>query len=385
MKRWISMILFAALLLSGCVSAQRDTLPQLGSAPTVEDIFTIPLTTLPSVTNAPGVTQPNQTTQPTKPNSGSLGGMGFGIDSDDMLIDAYGSYYLYEGDEMCLPFSIEATGQTAVNCVEYGVGILLFLDGQPQPYRAGKDGELAYFHIFYPDFDLNKVDEIFPQKVIYDLYFTPVVGEAGDTVEFYAATISTPNWQRGDPQMGFKYTSGSMAIGTRLLMEATPPATAKPEVTERIHTLDITQVDASYFEIGSWSDRELIEKYDYEFYVNGQTASVTRTTAIYGISADEEVELRFEVWGTPSVDYGLMFYVDNQPISSEQTIHFDMENGKKTVITVTMDLIDFDGECVVYAALIPRNGRTTEILTFAFIDMVTTYYLRDDQKTNDSY
>ena len=252
------------------------------------------------------------------------------------------------------------------------------VDGQPQPYRVAEEGELAYFHVLYPAFDTENA--LFAQFYYFDLYFTPIAGEAGETVEFFCSTICDPDWQTGEPLTAWNYTFGATQLGTRLKLNAVPPKIEKPEVTERINSVDISYVDTSYSEIAGWSDMDLIEKYDFEFKVDGQPYPGVKGSKIYDVSADKLVELRFEVWGTPYVKYGLMFYVDNQPISGQEVIHFDMKNGQKTVITVMMDLSDFDGEAAIYAALIPLNCRTTEILTMAFLNMGKTYYMVDDPK-----
>lgn len=267
---------------------------------------------------------------------------------------------------------LQASGQTKISCARNGVGILFFLDGQPQPYRVGVDGELGYFHILYPQFDVDNAQTT--ERIYFDLYFTPVSGEEGEIVEFFANPILYPKWTTADPETGFKYTFGTCYSGSRLKMNVAAPQAEKPEIMERVKSVDISYIDTSYLEIGGWSDRELIEKYSFKFRVNGEKAN----NRIYNFTASDSVEFRFEVWGTPYVKYGLMFYIDNQPISAQQEILFDMKNGQKTVITVTVDMSDFDGECAVYAALIPRNCRSTEILTFAFLDFSKTYILLDD-------
>lgn len=383
MKRMMVWMMLFALLLSGCVVAPDNTDVQLGTKPTVENLFTPPVVTTPTTVGAtePGTTAGTapEATEATEPEVYiPQGGMGFGIKDDKKQLDEFGSYYVYEGGEMCLRFMLQASGQSMISCVENGIGIQLMLNGQPQPYRTSQEGELAYFHIIYPDFDVDGY--MFQQTRYINLYFSPVSGNEGETVEFYATTILQPDYQLSDPYPGFAHTFGATQIGTRLKLNETPPKVNKPEVTERINSVDISYMDTSYSEIAGWSDRDLIEKYDYEFKVNGQPYPGVRGNKIYDISADRPAELHFEVWGTPYVKYGLMFYVDNQPVSSQKVIHFDMKSGQKTVITVMMDLSDFDGEAVIYAALIPLNCRTTEILTMAFLNMGKTYYMVDDPK-----
>lgn len=378
MKRWIAMLFVLSALLSGCVNAPNNIESQVCTQATVEDVFTQPTVTTP-VTTEPNDIEPTvpDGTEATKPSvSIPMGGMGFGIKDEKKQIDEFGSFYVYEGGQMCLRFMLQTDGRSMIDCVENGIGIQLMLDGQPQPYRTSPDGELAYFHVFYPDFDVEGYG--MTQTRYIDLYFTPVAGKKGESVEFYATTIRHPDYQTSEPFTGFVHTFGALQVGTRLKLEETPPGISKPDVTERIHSVDISYADTSYADIAGWSDSDLIEKYDYDFKINGQPYPGMTGNKIYDVSADKQVELTFEVWGTPYVKYGLMFYVDNQPISATEVIHFSMKNGQKTVITVMMDLSDFDGEAVIYAALIPRNCRTTEIMTMAFLIVEQTYYMVDD-------
>lgn len=370
MKRWMAHILVTAFLLCGCASGQVSTPVQLGSKPTVDDIFTAPVTTAPTVANA---TEPMGTTEPIKPSQSiPMGGIGFGP-SGDHLMDEYGHYFPYDGGEMCMTFRLQASGQTKISCAQDGVGVLFFLGGQPQPYRFGEDGELCYFHILYPQFDVSSGED---EEIYFDLYFTPVSGAQGEMVEFFVNPILCPEWTTADSQAGFKYTFGSCYSGSRLKMNVAAPKAEKPEVMERVKTVDITYKDVSPLEIAGWSDRDLIMKNSFRFRVDGR--GVKTNNYIYDFSASDSVELRFEIWGTPYVKYGVMFYIDNQPISAQQKILFDMKNGQKTVITVTVDMSDFDGECAIYAALIPLNCRSTEIITTAFLSFSKTYILLDD-------
>ena len=271
-----------------------------------------------------------------------------------------------------MPFDLMATGQSAINYAQQGIGVLMFLDGRAQPYRLSEDGELSYCHILYPTFDTQT------QTYYFDTYFDPVVGKEGDALEFYAITIPNPTWESTDPPGGFMYSHGGCTCGTRLKFGATPQEAETPALNDRIAALEITYVDTTFKEIGGWSDRELLQRFEYKMYVNGEEKRI-----IYDLNADDQVELRFEIWGTPYMEYGLMFYVDNQPISAMKGILFDMESGKKTVVTVTLSLSEFDGEFALYAALIPRNYWTTEVPVPAFLTLGSTYFLLDDPKPED--
>lgn len=365
-KMVIVFALTMVLLLSSCATAPVT----VDSQPTVQDIFATPTATVPTGSTGTTIDQPNEPAT-TEPNIGTEVGLtSFGPSGGDKLSDEYGVYRVYEGGQMCIPFKLKATGQMAMSYTQQGIGILVFLDGQAQPYRLEENGELSYCHILYPEFD-------FTNTYYFDMYFTPVTGEEGEMVEFYTATIINPNWQSTDPMTGWRYTFGSVAGRTRLKMNATPSEAERPVIKERMSTVDITYEDATFQEIGHWTDEELIKNYQSAWYIDGTYPAKT-DYFLYDYSARSSVELQFVLWGTPYVQYGLMFYVDNQPISAQQEILFDNQAGQKTIITVTIDLSDFDGECVVYAALIPRNAVSTEIETNAYLSLSLPYFLLDD-------
>lgn len=368
LRKIILCVLPAMLLLCSCTAVQGTSGAQLGSKPTVDDIFTAPVTTAPTV---PGVTEPVGTTESTKPSQSIDGGMtGIGI-VGEYQEDEIGRYRVYDGGEMYLSIKLTATGASAIEYTEQGIGFLLYVDGRAQPYRVGEDGALGYCHVLYPEFD--------PQtcRYYFDVYFTPVAGKQGEMVEVYITNITKPNWQTSDPLTAWRHTFGTTHVGTRVKMNVTPPELERPAVKERIQSVEIAHEDAKYEEIGRWTDEELITKIMHAWYIDGKYPKLGNGF-MYEWTAKDSVELQFVVWGTPDVCYGLMFYIDNQPISAQQAILFDMEPGKKTVITVNIDLSDFDGECVIYAALIARNRLTTPVRTQASLHLAKTYYLLDD-------
>lgn len=361
-----AMLLLVVFLLCGCSVAADGPEAQLGNQATVENPFSSSATTEPTSAPQPSASEP---AAPTKPNSSMDMGMTSFGPIGDYSRDEYGHYWLYEGGQMHMQFNLEATGQSAINYAQQGIGVLMFLDGRAQPYRLSANGEVSYCHILYPVFD-----EI-TQNYCFDTYFDPVTGKEGDALEFYAITIPNPTWESTDPPSGFMYSHGGCTCGTRLKFGATPQETETPALNDRIAAREITYVDTTFKEVGGWSDQELLMRFEHKMYVNGDDKRI-----VYNLTADDQIELQFEIWGTPYMKYGLMFYVDNQPISTTQEILFDMQSGKKAVISVTLSLSDFDGEFALYAALIPRNYWTTEVPAPAFLMLGSTYFLLDDPK-----
>ena len=344
-KVWIFLIL-VALLLTACAPEKgpRETT----QIPTVENVFTQPSTTAPD--------SPTETTGPVDLG----GGLGFGFETQER--DDQGSYLTYTGGELVAPLSIDVSGSIGSR----GIGVLLFVDGLPQPYKAeGKD--YAYLHTF--QFDR-------PESRMIDLTFTPVTGEAGDELECYAVPVLTPNYsytEEGD--LSFVYTSVVPEAGCRLKYQETPPAEVFPQESPRLSQPEIQKEPLSYSEVGTWTEQELQENLEYHFFANN--VPDTGHHYVYEVQEKQPVQLRFEVYGTPYVRYGLVFFVDNQPVVSRDgtPILLDVENGQKTVVEAQLDMTGFDTESVLYAVLVPQNYFSTPIRTFAFATASSPIFL----------
>lgn len=368
MKKIISMfaIIIAALLLSACAPNQSATGAQLGSMPTVEDLFTDPVPTVSPTypTTKPGgttTTEPNETTQPNNNSTVLLGNIGMALVGEKQQ-DEIGTYYVYNGGEAVIPIKFMVSG----NIAEKGIGVLLFVDGQPQPYKTDEDSEYAYLHIFYPS---NLEQEI------HNLAFVPVTGKQGDELEIYTASVLHPTYSKSEGYMGMVYTSGSVILGSRLKYEQTPPAEGYPEKQQWLSDTSVSFVDVTADEIRGWSDDDLRERIAYKFSVN-ETDDMSKRE-VYVDSTDEYISVRYEIWGSPYVNYGLVFFVDNVPVSGTdvENLMIEVKNGQKTVVEAKLDLKQFDGESVVYAILVPRNYRSSEVETAAYLTCTNAIFL----------
>ena len=186
MKNEICLFLLAALLLTGCTA----TRPPTSTSETIPDVFQ-------EATKASEETQVSTSVEAN--NTDDLGSLGIGP-ADEPLKDEYGTYRIYNGGEMCTPIKIESTGALR----KAGTGILLFIDGQPQPYRLEGESTYAYYHCFYPESE----DEV------YNLFFTPITGQSGDTLEVYILSLQKPDYLPSDGVPGMMiFTKGSIGSG----------------------------------------------------------------------------------------------------------------------------------------------------------------------------
>ena len=197
---------------------------------------------------------PSDTASTTPKESGDLGSLSAGL-HDDCPSDDHGPYITYTGGEMSMEYEIGSSGRVR----ESGIGILLFLDGQPQPYRLEGESTYTYLHTFYPE----------KASIVVDFYFTPITGQEGDDLEMYTLAILNPEYRPSvGPQQMMVFTSGSVGAGWRLKFEATPPEADFPEKQVRLSDAEIAATDASFGDTVGWSEEDLRERLGSRSYVN---------------------------------------------------------------------------------------------------------------------
>jgi len=352
LKAIIAIVILVASLLLGCVPAITD--PTGGTTPTEQGIFNETTAPSESTVAADESTQPSDEDLP-------LGDLLIGP-AGDRRVDDIGSYRIYPGGEMVLPILIQATGMVA----KYGVGVLLFIDGQPQPYKTDDEPEYTYIHIFYPEDG---------KECIYNSRFVPVTGEQGDDLEIYVAAIIYPTYSLSNGNAVMVYTSGTTAGGTRLKYEATPPEDIYPEKQMWLSDMTVSFEDTTIADFTGWSEDDMREKIDFEFCVNEINGRSAR--CIYNVSENNPLALRFELWGNHYVDFGLTFFVDNIPVfnANFDPLILETQEGKKAIVETMLNLEQFDKESVIYAILAPRNYRSSEVRTIGWLQYSPTIFL----------
>lgn len=258
-------------------------------------------------------------------------------------------YPTYDGGEMTLTLYLDCEDLDVI-----GVGVIIFIDGIPQPTYSSDSDEYTYLHAFYPEDGEHNID----------FTFTPVSGSAGDEVEAWAMVVEYPDYFYSTTVSPTFYdTGGASCVTTKITYNTDAPAATLNENVSAIEVLNfsVTSADCTEKEIEGWSDEDLLENLQMLFYVNDVATTDLEghnTFVQYEVTNEGTMKLRAEIWGTPYGEYELSFFCDYEPImidGENLTTAIQLEVGQKTIVEVELDMSDFDGSCKVFAALTTTN------------------------------
>ena len=354
-NRYVAILYVLALLCSFVGCSKQSQLDHATEPETLENPFLV--TTVP--------------TEPAMPELENVTSITFtGLPA--YTLDEVGHYVSYEGGEMQLPYTFNYTGN---ELSVYGVAIMLFLDGRLQPFKLTDDGAIQYVHRIYPE-AISASTEVTQDL---DLIFTPVTGQRGDVMDLSIVAKTFPDWEWGNDSVGLN--SQTSSITTRLKFAQTPPQMILPETRSRIVDWSISYTDATLAEYESWS-ADSLNKLSTCLRIAGHqdNRSDQGYRYLYDVTANVPVELTMEMVNTSGVEYGVVLFVDSEPVSTEtsELIYVDKATAQRTTLSVTLDLSDFDDQSQVYAFIIPRNYLATFGYTSdTVVDVVdtVTYYL----------
>lgn len=329
--RKILLILLCCVLLTGCLRVEAEP-----SAP-VESTESAAV----ERRSKPGLT-PGLAIKPYEIN-------GYGFDGD-LHLDGDGMYYSYEGGEMCVTAFHKARGLS-----QKGIALFLYVDGRAQPFHTAERTGDAYMHMIYPENN---------QDTFTGLYFTPLVGEEGDTLEICLLSIVAP-YDYTDfieevhvpaevrPRSNAMQTDSSIV---RMKYRATPPACILPSVPERLVSwVSYTEARGSQQEYEREAGCNLLVQ---RYYSNGEARP------LHGYRGESpRVRLFLRLWGDPVAEFGLILYVNHRPVSidPDNILLVQPSEGENLVLEIELDLSDFYGDALLYAVLVPRNYRSAEL------------------------
>ena len=252
----------------------------------------------------------------------------------------------YDGGEFRLEYQFSLTGKMDT------VGFLLFLDGQPQPYKVNDTAaEYAYCHSFPAEEDQR-----------FSFLFEPVTGSAGDTLALTVVSITNPDFQpdmESTSSYGWYHKTLESCVELQFNVDAPAAHADLPPVREIFSQSEVREekVTAQYVE------NELPQ------YGWGGVSMDTLDSGIYytfscdgGIIYDNlrvsaPVTLRFTMCGTAGTSYSIAFFLDHQPVKFDESTSCSVTLSKGGVMeleaVIAPDMLgDFN---TLYCVAVPRG------------------------------
>ncbi len=256
--------------------------------------------------------------------------------------------YEYDGGEFSLKYHFSATGKAE------SIGFLLFLNGEPQPYKVDNTEELSYCHSF-PMKDSTEQDITF--------IFTPVAGYKDDTLNLTILSLYYPTFQPDmETTSSYGFYHGILQYQVPIEFHVDAPVDSLPEhlIADVVTELDVR-----------------VEKFTKDFIetelpANGVTdVTAIETNAYYTIAYDEKlkfdnlnltgkdtVTIRYMLCGPQGAKFNTIFYLNHQPISYNHVTSYKtrLTKGGVWVAEITIDMSKLDDFSTFYVISVPADG-----------------------------
>ena len=259
----------------------------------------------------------------------------------------------YDGGEFRLDYRFSLTGKMDT------VGFLLFLDGQPQPYKVNDTtAEYEYCHSFPAGEDQS-----------FSFLFEPVTGSTGDTLALTVVSITNPDFQpdmESTSSYGWYHKTLDSRVELQFNADAPDAHSDLPPVREIFSQSEAREEKAT----AQYVENEL-PKYGW-----GDVSMDTLDSGIYytfscdgGITYDNllvsaPVPLRFTMCGTAGTSYSIAFFLDHQPVKLGESTSCSVALSKGGVMELEA-VIDPDklGQFhTFYCVAVPQDGASGPLI-----------------------
>ena len=263
-----------------------------------------------------------------QPADNEVGSASFAMD------DPIETVYPYNGQPLEIPFTI--CGAEAGTNTE--IGVLLFVDGVAQPYKAvyadGAELSEAYMQTFHLEYE---------QQENFRMVFQPVTGKAGETVSVMAVTILKPSFVaegENNPRYGFYHgESATIPRHISFAVDAPPQAAAVPTADYNITELPKDVVDT----MAAWGSLEDLDT----------TAVLSLVTEDGNVirSDGKTAKVTLRLYGGPEATFHITLFINHQPvrINNSDYLSVNTQKNKMAEATFQLDTAGLDKLNTIYA------------------------------------
>ena len=263
-----------------------------------------------------------------QPADNEVGSASFAMD------DPIETVYPYNGQPLEIPFTI--CGAEAGTNTE--IGVLLFVDGVAQPYKAvyadGAELSEAYMQTYHLEYE---------QQENFRMVFQPVTGKAGETVSVMAVTILKPSFVaegENNPRYGFYHgESATIPRHISFAVDAPPQAAAVPTADYNITELPKDVVDT----MAAWGSLEDLDT----------TAVLSLVTEDGNVirSDGKTAKVTLRLYGGPEATFHITLFINHQPvrINNSDYLSVNTQKNKMAEATFQLDTAGLDKLNTIYA------------------------------------
>lgn len=299
------MALCATLLLSGCTAKPLDS----GASSTLSA---------------------SEESNPFEIDPADLFGGSVGHGFLGLPVDAQGDALplVYRGGELEVPYYVNASGKGKE------LGLLLFVDGIPQPFRIGEEAPAYLCRI--PPIEDNKEERI-------TLRFTPLNGAKGDVLNICVTSLTRPDFKPDlSTASSYGFYHQTLPLMRKIRFEANAPHSSAAHTVEALEAASVTATPLTqrYLDgVDNGLRGEGVEKLDnpliVELLLNGEDTKLLDSVPV---RADKTLGITYRLMGTPGARYKTTFYLDHQPLGSSGITTFETDLTRESVMTVEAEL-----------------------------------------------
>lgn len=280
--------------------------------------------------------------------SSVIGELEFGPASPYVDEDGNSVAIEYTGGVLALDYYAWGYG-TATN-----FGILLFVDGEPQPFYTDGDSETAYMHYFSIEEDYD--------TIYFTMYLTPVTGQTGDTLTLTVCTINNAQYQ---PDMvetvSYAGYHDSLELCPNLHFAATPETVDWADTVEAMTNVSISSsLMTEDFAESHGHETEELEDWAYcTVYYDGLTQYDN-----LDVTDQETVHITILLYGGPAGDtYCVTCYANHHVLTDGENTTQKITIGKNEVVSLEFDLetSQLDDLTTFYAYICPVSTNEDSI------------------------
>ncbi len=261
--------------------------------------------------------------------------------------------FSYDGGEFRLEYRFSLTGRMDT------VGFLLFLDGQPQPYKVNDTtAEYEYCHSFPAG-----------EEQSFSFLFEPVTGSTGDTLSLTVVSITNPDFRpdmESTSSYGWYHQTLDSSIELQFHADAPAAHSDLVPVREFFAQSDVREekVTAQYVENElpkqGW-DGVSMDTLDRGIYF---TFSCDGGITYDNLCVSAPVTLRFTMCGTAGTRYSIAFFLEHQPVKlGENTFcPVTLSKGGVTVLEAVIDPDMLGQFNTFYCVAVPQDGTSAPFI-----------------------